>query len=1078
MRNIISFFIQKPAWGNAIIIVSLIFGITAIVLLDRSFFPEQDPNKLNISIFYNGASPVEMEEGVTIKVEQALRGVQGVDEITSTSSENFSKISIVAFKDADIDEVFRDVENAVNGINSLPVGVEKPTIVKQRNFMNSRASIISLSGDVGVTLLKETAEQIEDDLLNTKAISQLLTEGYPESEFSIEVKEIQLLRYNLTFDDVVNAIKRNNKDVSAGSVKTKDEEYLIRAKSKQNTVFGIEDIALRSTVEGEKVTIGDVADVKYQFADSPIESYIDGERNVTLILMKLENDDLGDITDEIEKYIAEFNSTHTEMKLTTTFQRYDLLRQRLSMLVSNGGLGLLLVLIVLGLFLNLRLSIWVAVGIPVSFLGMFMVGAIYGITINMISLSGMILVVGIIVDDGIVIAENIYSHYEKGKSPYNATLDGTMEVLPAVFTSVITTVVAFSVLLFLEEMEQMREMAFVVIICLLFSLIEAFLVLPAHLKSKKLQKKEKIGFFGKIKNKAEGVVRFLGDKVYGDVLKFILYRKAVRRTLAFFPLIFIIIITIFLFTGVIKKTFFPAIPFDDFKVEVSYKPGEPKEKTMEYLWYCYDEVAKVQVELKEKYGRDLIQFVSIVAGKTEELGETGPHCGMIRVQLDAEGAAISSFEIAKMVEDRINKDLSLDKFMVGGGNRWGKPISIALKGKNTKEIKEAKEYLKSELRKMSELKDITDNGGEGNREIRLTLKEKAHLLGLTHGDITKQIRQGFFGEEVQRLIIGTNEIKVWVRYPKEDRGSLGQMDEVKIKTDNDQLIPLRELVDYEIKRGEVSIKHYNGVREIVVDAAQVDALASTSDFVNDIEDNILPSLGSKFKSVDYEFRGQALNARKSRKEMNTVVSILIFLMILILSLNFNSFWQGLLFLPIMLIGPFCAMLGHGLENVPFSLLSVWGVIALLGILVNDAIVFLDKYNRNLKEGLMPVDAVYNAGMKRFRPILLTSLTTIAGLYPLIREQSFQAQFLIPMAVSVAYGVFFGTLFILIFFPTLILFSNDVRKAFKWLWTGVKPSMLDVEPAIIDQRRDVENSKELKTGEERLNGNEELANTTL
>jgi len=1060
MEKLISFFIKRPIWANAIIVLTVVFGAVSVGMMDRSFFPEEDPNRINVSVFYNGASPLEMEEGVTIKVEQAIKGIAGIDEIHSTSSENFASVNIVAYKDADLDEVLRDVENAVNGINSFPDGAEKPSVVKQRSFMNSRASFISLSGDVDILQLKDMAEKIEDDLLNTDAISQVLKDGYPATEFSIEIKEEQLLRYNLKFADVANAVQLNNMDISAGSVKTDGEEYLIRAKSKQNTVNGIENLVVRTTPNGDIIRVRDVATVNFGFADSPMKSYVNGKRNVTLTIMKLEDEDLGLISDAVTDYVDKFNAENEDMELTIMFQFYDMLKQRIDMLLNNGIVGLLLVLIVLGLFLNLRLSVWVAAGIPISFLGMFIIGTFYGMTVNMISLFGMILVVGIIVDDGIVIAENIYAHYERGKTPYKAALDGTMEVISSVFTSIITTVTAFSVLLFIEGMEQMQEMAFVVIASLLFSLIEAFLVLPSHLRSKKLQKKEpKKNLFAKVKTAIENVIVFLRDKVYGTVLRGMIYRKGLRRVLAFVPLVFIIITSVLLATGVIQSTFFPAIPFDDFKVEFAYKSGEPKEKTTEYMWYCYDKVVEVKKELEEEYGDTLITYVSAVVGGTEELGESGSHAGMIRVNLDVEGAEISSFEIAKRVEDKIEKDPTLEKFMVGGGNRWGKPVEIALKGDDYREIKQAKDYLKIELSKIKELKDITDNGGQGNREIQIELKNKARLLGLSHLDIAGQLRQGFFGQEVQKLIIGTEEVRVWVRYPEEDRKSLGQMGEIRIKTATGQNIPIRELLDYKIVRGEVNIKHFDGVREIRVDAAQVDAYASTSDINLKIKEQIIPKLNANYPGVKAEFRGQAEAAEKSGSSMAIITSILILLMLLILSLNFNSVWQGIMFFPIIFIGPFCAMLGHGMEHEPFSLLSVWGVIALMGVLVNDAVVFLDKYNRSLKAGMNTVDAAFEAGTSRFRAILLTSITTIAGLYPLIKEPSFQAQFLIPMAISVAYGVLFGTIFILLFFPVLILFFNDVRKAFKWLWTGVKPMPEDVESTMIDLKRDADASIE-------------------
>ncbi|MDF1673973.1 MAG: efflux RND transporter permease subunit, partial [Vicingaceae bacterium] len=468
-----------------------------------------------------------------------------------------------------------------------------------------------------------------------------------------------------------------------------------------------------------------------------------------------------------------------------------------------------------------------------------------------------------------------------------------------------------------------------------------------------------------------------------------------------------------------------------------------------YMWYCYDKVVEVKKELEEETGDTLITYVGAVVGSTEELGESGSHAGMIRVNLDIEGKGVSSFEIAKRVEDKIKKDPSLEKFMVGGGNRWGKDVEIAIKGDDYRQIKEAKEALKKELTRFSELKDIADNGGQGNRELLLKLKPKARLLGLTHNDITRQIRQGFYGEEVQRLIVGTEEVRVWVVYPEEDRKSLDQLDNVKIKTQTGQLIPFRELVNYSIERGEVAIRHFDGEREIRVDASLKDKLGSTSKINEKITASVFPFMEANYPNVELEMRGQMQGAEKSMNSMMVILLILIVLMLLILSLNFKSIWQGMIFFFIILIGPFCAMLGHGIEHKPVSMFSAWGIIALMGILVNDAVVFLDKYNKNLEDGMKVTDAVFFAGKSRFRAILLTSITTIVGLYPLILEGSFQAQFLIPMAIAVAYGVLFGTVVILLFFPLLILYFNDVRRAFKWLWTGVKPSQEEVEPHIID-----------------------------
>jgi multidrug efflux pump subunit AcrB len=385
--------------------------------------------------------------------------------------------------------------------------------------------------------------------------------------------------------------------------------------------------------------------------------------------------------------------------------------------------------------------------------------------------------------------------------------------------------------------------------------------------------------------------------------------------------------------------------------------------------------------------------------------------------------------------------------MVGGLNRWGKPVLISVSGEDNRKIKAAKEYLKAELKKNSDLKDVTDNAGVGKREILLELKPRAYMLGLNTAMIMGQIREGFFGSEVQRLIVGRDEVKVWVRYPIEDRESIGMLEEMRIKTSKGLSVPLQEVADFHIERGEVSIRHYDGIREILVEADLIDQYASVPAILDQVKTDIIPGLKANFPGVNIDFRGQQLAADKSEKSGLAAIIISLFVMMLIISLNFNSVYQSLLIALMLPMGIMGAILGHGIENLPVSLLSAFGMIALMGILVNDAVVYLDTYNRNLLKGMSVTDAIYQAGISRFRPIVLTSITTVAGLYPLILETSFHAQFLIPMAVSVAYGVLFGTFFILLFFPVTVLIMNDIRRFFYWLWHGEKCDRIDVEPVI-------------------------------
>ena len=662
----------------------------------------------------------------------------------------------------------------------------------------------------------------------------------------------------------------------------------------------------------------------------------------------------------------------------------------------------------------------------------------------------MILVVGILVDDGIVIAENIYAHFERGKSPLRAALDGTTEVMNAVFTSVLTTVFAFSTLLFVGgEMEMMQEMAFSVIACLLFSLIEAFLILPSHLASDKILKS---------KEKRKSSVRAVLEKAvvsvreaYGRLLERILKR---HRLHVWGPMVFILLVIGLFSAGWIRWTFFPSIPFDSILVELSYQPGERETRTEKFLWYCDSIAEEYNNELIQKYNDTIITYRAISVGSTENLGEVGSHVGSLRLSIK-ENEHISTIDMSNELKSKIPKDSTrfMQKFSVGGQQRFGRAVSLSLQSDDGEELQQAANWMKDQLKTYPEVKDVLDNSGIGNRELHLDLKSKAYLLGLNEMTISNQIRQGFFGQEVQRLINGRDEIKIWLRYPLNDRNSISDIENTRIKTAAGEEFPLNELADYTIKRGKVKINHIDGKKEIRVNASLMDAELSGQ--VNaQIERDLLPKLVNKFPNVDYQIKGQAERAEDSGIRLSIAFLISIVLIMMTISLNFKSFYQSRLILMVVPVGIFSALLGHGIVGKPFSTLSVWGVIALVGILVNDAVVMLDQYNKNIASGLSIKDAVLKAGKSRFRAIILTTITTVAGLYPLILETSFQAQFLIPMAISVAYGVLFGTIILLIYFPPLIVYFNDMKRTRRWIWEGGKtiPSWDKVEPVIENQKR--------------------------
>ncbi len=1068
MRSIIEFFVKYPIWANAILFLIIIFGTLSMLNIPMSFFPEVAPREINIRVVYPGASPEEMEEGVTIKVEEALKGIIGIEEVTSVSSENTASINVRTRDDHDIDEVLMEVKNAVDGINSYPENAEKPIVVKERSFGSTRVATITLRSDADLRAMKEKAELIEDEFLNSGIVSQVSIFGYPDLEISVEVSEDDLSRYNLTFSQVANAIRFNNRDISGGTIKTAEEEIRIRANAKEFAPEAIGRIILRANPDGSNLLLRDIANLKMQFADTPNKVYSNGQRSISFSVEKLPEEDLQKISEYTTKYIEEFNAQNENFELFASFDFNTLLQQRVSLLVNNGGFGLLLVLIGLGLFLSLRLSFWVAIGIPISFLGMFIVGDMAGITINMLSLFGMILVVGILVDDGIVIAENIYTHAEKGKNPRQAAVDGTLEMLPSVFTSVTTTIIAFIPLMLLDNDGFTTEMSIVVIACLAFSLVEAFFVLPSHLSTGQALMKKK----GKMKRDPirgglDSGIKYVRDNIYGVVLK-----KLVKwRWVAFSIPVFLFLIVLGMIQGgIIKTTFFPSIPFDNFNVTLVLKPGTREAITESYLREFQEKVWEVNEDVKKKRGKDesLIETVTLSVGSSGGRGgsaERGSHTGNLQIDfVDLEGVEdISSFEIAAMVRRKIGDVPEAEKFSVGGQNRFGTPFSLALLSKDLDRLTAAKEELKAELANLSSLKDLKDNSATGQRELQLTLRPKAYFLGFSQADITQQIRQGFFGEEAQRLQIGNDEVRVWVRYPEEDRLTISQLESMKIKDPAGNEYPLQELAEYSMERGVTNINHFNGKREVRLEADLVDPYEPVPPIIQKVEQEILPPILDKYPGLTYSFEGQQRRSARTADSFMKIFPVAFIMMILTIALSFRSLYQSILVLMLIPLGLMCAAIGHWIHAQPISILSVYGMIALSGVIINDAVVMLDKYNRNLKDGMQVEAAAHDAGISRFRAIILTSITTVAGLYPLILEKSFQAQFLIPMALSVAYGVMFGTMLILLFFPVFILVFNDVKLYVKWLYLKLikfmnpdtsiyKPTHEEVEPAIMEKKR--------------------------
>ena len=668
------------------------------------------------------------------------------------------------------------------------------------------------------------------------------------------------------------------------------------------------------------------------------------------------------------------------------------------------------------------------------------------ITINVISLFGMILVIGILVDDAIVVAESIFAHYERGKPALRSAIDGTSQMIGPVTTSVLTTIFAFTPFFFLDGFlgKFIWHVAVVVVAALAFSLVEAFFILPAHLAhSKGLHSHSQDS---KIRKRIEGLIKFITNRLYAPSLKFAMRHKWITVTMP----VFLVMITIGLIGGgFIGFTFFPFIDGDTMPVNVSLVSGRQEadinailERIEKAAWEVNDEL-----RLERSDGRDVVLGIKRDIG-VNEFGDAGSHVGQLTLQLlDGEARNLQTFVFANKLRDKVGPVPEAQNISYGRVSLFGKPISISLLGYNLTELNKARDLLVAELNEFSTLRDITDSNKEGRREIDIRLKPRAYALGLTLRDVAGQVRQGFFGQEVQRIQRGKDEIRVWVRYREQDRSSLGFLDRMRIRARDGSEYPFSELADYTLKRGITSINHLDKKREVTVEADLADAGIDLPPILSEIRNDVLPRVLAQVQGVQVSYEGQSRDQAKTNASFGRTFPLAIAGMFILLILVFRSVAQASIIFSLIPFGIIGAFWGHGIQGIQVNTLSVYGIIALTGIFVNDSIVLVDQVNRNLRAGQKLFDAVYNAGLARLRPILLTTITTSIGLAPIIFETSLQAQFLIPMAVSVAYGLLFGTFLILVVLPATYLVLNRLRLGWVRLYTGEKVEPEAVEPAV-------------------------------
>ncbi len=1042
MKKIVVFFIKNSLLVNMSMALVTFFGIVMLFRMNSSFFPNPEERFIVIEATYPGASPQEIEEGIVLKIEENLKSVTGIDRITSTSSENFATITTELELGQNADLVLQDVKNAIDQISNFPETMEQ-IVVYVRESQNFTAKV-AIVGDVSLATLKESAEEFEDAIRAFPNVSKIQLSGFTDPEIEIALLENKLRTYNLTFEEVALAVRNENIQTTGGTIKA-DNEVIIRADKKLYNANQLGDLIIKSMPDGNVIRLTDVAEIQEDWSENTNKAYYDGKRAVIITVSTLNEENILDAAESVVGYVDTFNEQNTVVEAVLVLDGTVVLNDRIELLQNNGIIGALLVFILLTMFLRIRLAFWVAIGIPISFLGMFILANLYGITINVLSLFGMILVVGILVDDGIVVGENVFQHYERGKTKYRAVVDGTLEVLPAVLSAILTTCVAFGFFFFIDGQlgEFFSDVAFVVIAALLFSLIEVFLFLPAHLAHIKDLTEE--AHPSKMKLYVENLLLKFRDWFFKPMLNFCMQYKV----FAFFILIAVMVFTIrAIGSGVIKTTFFPNIEQQQVQVTLELPSGSADYITEEIMLQIEQSVLK----LEEKYEKELGQ--PIITNREITIGP-GSNKGLATFYLvSSEERDLRSFSIAGDIREAVGPIPQAEQLSFETQTPFGKPLNVSFSGNNFNRIRAAVNDFKEEVTRTNMVKDIITNDKADQPEVNVQLNETGRALGFSQQNVIRQIRNGFFGYEAQRLQRGDDEVKVWVRYDIGDRNSLEALKNMRVRSPMGELVPVGQIATITPKKGLLSINHLDGKRQINVQGEVASFEISTTEMISKVSAEVIPVIAQKYPDVSIALDGQQRETGKMAASVQRVGPIILITLLAILVITFRSMSQSVALLLIVPFGVIGMAWGHFIHGQPISLLSFLGFIALIGVIINDGLVFVGAFNNYLKEGMKYDDALKETALSRFRPIFLTTITTAAGLAPLILERSFQAQFLIPMAITIAYGLLVGSLILSLMLPIFLSTFNRSKVLLTWLWEGNKPTNEEVEKAVIRQKNEI------------------------
>jgi multidrug efflux pump subunit AcrB len=1026
-EGIIGWFARNPVAANLLMLIIMISGLVSYFGIQKRTFPEFESNMVQVTVPYLGAAPAEVEEGVIVKIEEAVADVEGIKEIRSTAMEGAGTVTIEILTGYDPAKALDDIKLRVDAIPNFPAETEKPVISEV--LFEQQVIWATVYGDLDDRARKVLARQVRDELQLIPDVRKVNLVGDRDFEMAIELSESNLRKYGLTFDEVAQAVRRSSIDLPGGSVKTDAGDILLRAKGQAYTGSEYGDIVLRTNADGTRLRLSDVATIRDEFAETEDYALFAGKPSLSMSVIAADQGNDIEISDAVNAYVERKRaSLPAGAQLAVWGDSSFYLKDRLNMMVKNMLAGTFLVFMCLALFLRLKLAFWVALGIPICFLGalwLLPVGP-FATNINLLSLFGFLLVLGIVVDDAIVIGESAYTETQQHGQSIDNVIRGAQKVaMPATF-GVLTTIAAFAPLLFVEGNFAvfLTSVSWVVILCLMFSLIESKLILPAHLAGMKPLKAEP-GMVGRFQRRFSGGLERFITKRYQPLLV-----KAVERrgaTVALFMAS--VILAIGLLAGEkVRFIFFPDVPSDFINANLRLADGSSPTVRDGALERMQTAIEQVESEYRAEFPEaedGLIKHTLVFTG-----GDTG---GTLLVELTkGETRSWDAYEITNRWRERVGEIAGAKELRIfASTNPGGRPIDFRLTSENYEQLEKAAEELTQKLREYDGVFDVSSSFNSGAQEIQLKIKPEAQSLGLSQVDLGRQVRQAFYGEEAQRIQRGKDEIRVMVRYPQTERRSLANLEQMRIRTPDGSEVPFATVAEAQIGTSYSRINRIDRKRSVRV-LADVDAtITSAEKVLPELRNTFLPELFAKYPGVSEVAGGSTVERANATRQMTNALIMAMFLIYALLAIPLKSYVQPLIIMSVIPFGIIGAVFGHWITGINFSLMSAFGVIALAGVVVNDSLVLTDFINRARREDGMSVeDAVVQSGVQRFRPVLLTSLTTFFGLVPILLERSLQAQFIIPMATSLAFGILFATVITLFLIPILYLMLYNVRERFR------------------------------------------------